>query len=267
MINFIIFNFSFVIILFVSTFTATSEDFNADTILARVNEKNITLGHIIAAVTRLPEEYNSLEPDYLLEGILDQIVKQEIMAQALDISEKSTKVMIENEIRSIKAKYAIEKKINTIPTPDDIETAYNEIAASITATEEFNASHILVDTKESALELIELLKKDVDFKQLAKEKSTGPSGSNGGQLGWFGLGQMVPEFETAMANSEEGEVTEPFRSEFGWHILEVKGRRDKDFSSQVRRNQVAGFIREQKYQEELDAWLRKIREEAFVDIK
>ena len=70
-----------------------------------------------------------------------------------------------------------------------------------------------------------------------------------------------------MANAEEGEVTEPFRSEFGWHILEVKGRRDKDFSSQVRRNQVAGFIREQKYQEELDAWLRKIREEAFVDIK
>ena len=78
---------------------------------------------------------------------------------------------------------------------------------------------------------------------------------------------MVPEFEAAMANAEEGEVTEPFRSEFGWHILEVKGRRDKDFSSQVRRNQVAGFIREQKYQEELDAWLRKIREEAFVDIK
>ena len=78
---------------------------------------------------------------------------------------------------------------------------------------------------------------------------------------------MVPEFEAAMATAGEGEVTEPFRSEFGWHILEVKGRRDKDFSSQVRRNQVAGFIREQKYQEELDAWLRKIREEAFVDIK
>ena len=78
---------------------------------------------------------------------------------------------------------------------------------------------------------------------------------------------MVPEFETAMANADEGEITEPFRSEFGWHILEVKGRRDKDFSSQVQRNQVAGFIREQKYQEELDAWLRKIREEAFIDIK
>ena len=70
-------------------------------------------------------------------------------------------------------------------------------------------------------------------------------------------GQMVPEFEATMAATAKGSVSEPFRSEFGWHILEVKDRRDKDFSSQVRRNQVAGYIREQKYQEELDAWSRQ----------
>ena len=70
-----------------------------------------------------------------------------------------------------------------------------------------------------------------------------------------------------MAQSEIGEVTEAFESEFGWHILEVTGRREKDFSDEMRRNQVANYLRDQKYQEELDAWLRKIREEAFVDIK
>ena len=79
--------------------------------------------------------------------------------------------------------------------------------------------------------------------------------------------KMVPEFEATMAGTAEGSISQPFRSEFGWHILEVKARRDKDFSGEVRRNQVAGYIRDQKYQEELDAWLRKIREEAFVDIK
>ena len=106
------------------------------------------------------------------------------------------------------------------------------------------------------------------FSDLARQYSDDiGSAAEGGELGWTNPGQMVPEFEAAMASATEGEVTDPFRSEFGWHILEVKGRRDKDFSSQVRRNQVAGFIREQKYQEELDAWLRKIREEAFVDIK
>ena len=70
-----------------------------------------------------------------------------------------------------------------------------------------------------------------------------------------------------VASATKGEVTEPFRSEFGWHILEVTGRRDKDFSGAIQRSQVANYIREQKYQEELDAWLREIREEAFIDIK
>ena len=107
-----------------------------------------------------------------------------------------------------------------------------------------------------------------DFGELARQYSDDiGSATEGGNLGWTNPGQMVPEFEATMAGTAEGSVSQPFRSEFGWHILEVKARRDKDFSGEVRRNQVAGYIRDQKYQEELDAWLRKIREEAFVDIK
>ena len=106
-----------------------------------------------------------------------------------------------------------------------------------------------------------------EFGDLARQYSDDiGSAAEGGELGWTNPGQMVPEFEATMAGTQEGTISEPFRSEFGWHILEVKARRDKDFSSEMRRNQVAGYIREQKYQEELDAWLRKIREEAFVDI-
>ena len=107
-----------------------------------------------------------------------------------------------------------------------------------------------------------------DFGELARQYSDDiGSATEGGKLGWTNPGQMVPEFEATMAGTAEGSISQPFRSEFGWHILEVKARRDKDFSGEVRRNQVAGYIRDQKYQEELDAWLRKIREEAFVDIK
>ncbi len=107
-----------------------------------------------------------------------------------------------------------------------------------------------------------------EFGELARQYSDDiGSAAEGGELGWTNPGQMVPEFEATMAGTAEGSISQPFRSEFGWHILEVKGRRDKDFSGEIRRNQVAGYIREQKYQEELDAWLRKIREEAFVDIK
>ncbi len=107
-----------------------------------------------------------------------------------------------------------------------------------------------------------------DFGELARQYSDDiGSATEGGNLGWINPGQMVPEFEATMAGTAEDSISQPFRSEFGWHILEVKARRDKDFSGEVRRNQVAGYIRDQKYQEELDAWLRKIREEAFVDIK
>lgn len=117
-------------------------------------------------------------------------------------------------------------------------------------------------------QLMERVKGGEDFGALARQYSDDiGSAAEGGELGWTNPGQMVPEFEAAMAAAEQGVVTEPFRSEFGWHILEVTGRRDKDFSGEIQRNQVANYIREQKYQEELDAWLRKIREEAFVDIK
>ena len=118
------------------------------------------------------------------------------------------------------------------------------------------------------VELRARIERGEDFGELARQYSDDiGSATEGGNLGWTNPGQMVPEFEATMAGTAEGSISQPFRSEFGWHILEVKARRDKDFSGEVRRNQVAGYIRDQKYQEELDAWLRKIREEAFVDIK
>ena len=140
-----------------------------------------------------------------------------------------------------------------------------------------NVRHILIKptevlsetaAEELAGNLVERIRGGADFGALARQYSDDiGSAAEGGELGWTNPGQMVPEFEAAMASATEGEVTEPFRSEFGWHILEVTGRRDKDFSGEIQRNQVANYIREQKYEEELDAWLRKIREEAFVDIK
>ena len=143
--------------------------------------------------------------------------------------------------------------------------------------EQTNVRHILVKPNEvldddAAREFIASLKQRIesgeDFAELAKEHSDDiGSAQEGGELGWTNPGQMVPEFETAMAGAEIGVITDPVRSEFGWHILEVTDRRTENFAEQVRRNQVANFLRESKYEEELENWLREIREEAFVDIK
>jgi peptidyl-prolyl cis-trans isomerase SurA len=119
-----------------------------------------------------------------------------------------------------------------------------------------------------ALELRQRANDGEDFGELAKEYSDDiGSAQEGGVLGWTVPGQMVPEFEAAMASAEINVITDAVRSQFGWHILEVTGRRTKDFSEELKRNQVANYIREIKYEEELENWLGKIREEAFVDIK
>ncbi|CAI8393251.1 MAG: Chaperone SurA [Halieaceae bacterium] len=143
--------------------------------------------------------------------------------------------------------------------------------------EQTNVRHILLTPNEVlddeaaqkfALDLKSRIAEGEDFAELAKKHSDDiGSAQEGGELGWTNPGQMVPEFEATMASAEIGVITDPVRSEFGWHILEVTGRRTEDFAEQVRRNQIAGYLREAKYEEELDNWLRKIREEAFVDIK
>ncbi len=84
-----------------------------------------------------------------------------------------------------------------------------------------NASHILVKTKEEADSIIEALKAGKSFSDLAKEKSSCPSGKKGGNLGWFTHGQMVREFEKAAFSMKKGEVSMPVKTQFGWHIIKV----------------------------------------------
>ena len=137
--------------------------------------------------------------------------------------------------------------------------------------------HILVKpseivSDEQAQQMIVDLKARVaageDFGDLAKEYSEDiGSAQEGGDLGWTGAGQMVPEFEQTMAVTAVGELSDPVKSQFGWHLLEVEGRRDEDVTEQAIRAKATEYLHNRKYQEELDAWLRRIRDEAFVDIK
>nr|WP_277602494.1 peptidylprolyl isomerase [Parahaliea mediterranea] len=131
-------------------------------------------------------------------------------------------------------------------------------------------SEIMTDDQAEALatELKQRIENGEDFAELAREYSEDiGSAQEGGDLGWTQSGQMVPEFEAVMNSTEAGEVSEPLRSQFGWHILEVIDRRNQDMTEQAMRNKAAEYLHQRKYQEELDAWLRKIRDEAFVDIK
>lgn len=137
--------------------------------------------------------------------------------------------------------------------------------------------HILIKpseilTDDQARELVASLRARAEageeFAELAREYSEDiGSAQEGGELGWTMQGQMVPEFQEAMDATAIGEISEPIRTQFGWHILMVEGRRDQDVTSDAVRKKAADYLHNRKYQEELDAWLQQIRDEAFVDIK
>ena len=124
------------------------------------------------------------------------------------------------------------------------------------------------ETRQLALELRQRILDGADFGELAREYSEDiGSAQEGGDLGWTNPGQMVPEFENAMDSVVVDDVSQPIHSQYGWHILQVLERRQEDVSRTVVQNRAGDILHQRKYQEELDAWLRKIRDEAFVDIK
>ncbi|MDX1553994.1 MAG: peptidylprolyl isomerase [Marinobacter sp.] len=137
--------------------------------------------------------------------------------------------------------------------------------------------HILVRTSETVSEsqaeeairdIYEQLQNGADFGALAREYSDDPvSGSDGGNLGWVSPGQMVPEFEQAMMAADVGELQGPFRSQFGWHILQVQERRQQDVSGDIRDSEARQAIYRRKFDTELQNWLREIRDEAFIEFK
>jgi len=143
--------------------------------------------------------------------------------------------------------------------------------------EQHFARHILIKPNEirdeataisQLTELRERIKTGEDFALLAKEFSEDPgSALNGGELGWSTPGMFVPEFEQTMSSIELDEVSAPFLSQFGWHILQVTERRKQDFSENITRNRAQNLLRQRKYEEELQVWLQEIRDEAFVEIK
>lgn len=143
--------------------------------------------------------------------------------------------------------------------------------------EEVNVRHILIkpseirtdaEAKVLAERLYQRIESGEDFAELAKNFSEDPgSALNGGSLNWIDPNALVPEFREVMNNTASGEVSKPFKSQFGWHVLQVMGRRATDSSEQMREQQALNLLRNRKYEEELQTWLRQIRDEAYVEIK
>ena len=214
------------IILSAVTASAAQAEPSADTVVASVNGTEITVGHMILVRESLPEQYRNLPNEQLFDGILEQLIQQTLLADLIgDKDSREIRLTLENDRRLMKASQAVEELSAQAIGEEEIAASYDDRYADADMGMEYDASHILVETEEAAVNLIDKLQAGADFVELAKEFSTGPSGPGGGALGWFGLGMMVPPFEAAVVAMEKGAISSPVKTDFGWHVIKLNDTR------------------------------------------
>ena len=248
---------------FVAAMALPASAQDASTVVATVNGTDIPIGPMIVARATLPAQFQELPDEVLFDGILEQLVQQTLLAQAFEGElPNRAKISLENETRSLTAGEELERLFETALTPEAIQAAYDAQFEDAEPMEEYNASHILVPTEEEAKAIKEAIDGGADFAATAREKSTGPSGPNGGQLGWFGTGAMVPNFEAAVIALEVGEVSDPVQTQFGWHVIVLNETRiperppledvRQELEGQVRDTALTAYIEDLEANAEVD---------------
>lgn len=237
---------------------------SADTVLATVNGHEITVGHLIAMREMLPGEYQQLPDEVLFDGMLEQLVQQQVLADAAEADEISRQMQLglENERRAFLAAMYVDDIAMADLSPEELQAEYDAIYGSAEPVTEYNAAHILLETEEEAHDMIAQLAEGADFAELAAEHSIGPSGPNGGALGWFTAGMMVPEFEEAVFALEPGEVSVPVQTQFGWHVVVLNETRSQPLPTL---DEVAAELEEGLRRARVDARLQELMDEARIE--
>ena len=199
-------------------------------IVANVNNEDISLETMIHAMNELPPEIQSQPFMSYYEDLLERVIDIKLFAQEgkkmkLD-EEPSVRAAIDFVIEKVLMQAFLSKYVQENIKEENIKASYNNFIADETSREEIKASHILMDTESEAIDVINMLNDGDDFVELAKNKSTGPSGPSGGDLGWFKRGQMVPPFEKAAFSINKNEISQkPVQTQFGWHVIKVFDKR------------------------------------------
>lgn len=197
-----------------------------DTVIATVNGDKIMKSTLDGYMEILKKSGKADQ-----EAAVDDLVATEIAlqeAKKTDILDRpESKKAIADFTRNVLLKTWTKEKVESFEITDaELKAAYDERVTNL-AAQEFNARHILVKTEDDAKAIIKEIEGGADFEKLAKEKSTGPSGSNGGSLGWFKAQTMVPAFADAVKGMKKGDVSKaPVKTQFGFHIIKLEDSRN-----------------------------------------
>jgi len=238
-----------------------------DPVVARVDGEEIRQSDVMAMARSLPPQYQTQLTQFyplLVQRLVDYKLAGKAGRAAGLASDDEVKARVARAEEQAVREVYLEREIAARVTDAAVQDSYKVYLAANPPAEESHAHHILLETEEAAREVIALLDGGADFVELAKQRSTGPSGPKGGDLGYFTADQMVPEFSQAAAVLDPGQHTaEPVQTQFGWHVIKLEDRRKSEPASL---EEVEPQLREQLARKTLETVLKDLRDGAVIEI-
>ncbi len=248
---------------------ASDTDSASDPILARVNGIAIHESDLAMAAQDIGQELQQVPPDQQRYQLISYVADIILVSQAADAKKLDNDADFKRHLAFIRNKMLmgmqLEQEAKSAVTPEAEHALYDQSVKPMGAEEEVHARHILVETEDEAKAILEQIKGGADFAQMAKDKSKDPGAADGGDLGYFTKDQMVPEFAEVAFKMYPGQLSNPIKTQFGWHIIKVEDRRQRavpDFDKI--KDQIDAFL-VRKAQSEYVAKLRQTAKIERVD--
>ena len=235
-------------------------------VLAKVNGAEIRQSDVTLAEEELGPSLAQMDPATKKENVLAFLIDMKIVAKAAEAKKIEDRDDFKARLAFTRNRLLMDNLLaaegKAATTDEAMKKVYDEAAKQIEGEQEVHARHILVETEDEAKAIEAELKKGADFAELAKKKSKDPGASDGGDLGFFTKDQMVPEFSAAAFSLEPGKISDPVKTQFGWHIIKVEEKRSRkapDFE------QVKGQIETYVTRKAQAEYVAKLRESAKVE--
>lgn len=238
-------------------------------VIAKVDGVNITEADVATARAEIGQELASIPVEQRDRVLVEFLIENQLLATAAEKGKLTEKPEFANRLeyyrrRALRDLY-FETNVRDVVSEADARKVYDEQVAQLKPETEVRARHILVKEEQDAFDAIERVNRGDEFAEVAKELSQGPSKAQGGDLGYFTKGQMVKEFEEAVFALDKGEMSEPVKTQFGWHVIKVEDKREKTPPSfdDVKERIVAALV--QRKAQEVMQDLRSKAEVEIVD--
>lgn len=238
-----------------------------DTVVAKVNGQDITEAEVAFAESEIGSELAGVPDENRRRLLVEYLIEAHLMAGAAEKAGLTKGADFEQRmeyyrLRAVRDAY-FEKQVRDAVPESEAKALYEERIKSIPNQEEVRASHILVESEDEAKQVRKELEDGGNFPEIAEKYSKDRGGQNGGDLGYFTRGQMVKPFEDAAFSLEKGVLSQPVQSDFGWHIIKVEDKRDREPPAfeQVKDQITASLI-----QSKLQGLVQGLRSDAEIEL-